>query len=249
MKRLFRYPRITAAAVLLIAACVFAFALVGYTFSAMACVGFAAVLLLYELFARRGWRRLKRALVVLLCLGFALFIAPEIPVIRAAGGEPEYEAEHLIVLGAGLRGDTPSLSLKNRLDAALEYLQANPGCTAIVSGGQGPGENLSEAQAMYDYLTARGIEPGRVLMEDQSTSTMENLSFSCEILRSLGVQPESARLAVVSSEYHLYRAQYLGRTMGLEVHGVAARTSKPVLMVNYFIREAFAVLYTWAFVR
>ncbi len=247
MKRLFKYPRITAAVALIIAAGIFAFALIGYTFSVMACLGFAAVLLLYELFARRGWRKLKRALVVLLCLGSALFIALEIPVIRAAGGEPGYQADYLIVLGAGLRGDKPSLSLKNRLDAALVYLQENPGCTAIVSGGQGPGEDMSEAQAMSDYLTARGIEPGRVVMEDRATSTLENLSFSCGILRERGVEPEGVRLAVASSEYHLYRAEYLGRTMGLELHGVAARTSLPFLKANYFIREAFAVLYTWVF--
>jgi len=191
---------------------------------------------------------MKRALVILLCVGGVCFAVLEAPVLRAAGGEPEYEADYLIVLGAGVHGDVPSLSLKNRLDAALEYLNRNPECTAIVSGGQGPGENLSEAQAMFDYLTRRGIEPGRVLTEEKSTSTQENLSFSFELLRTRGVEPESARIALVSSEYHLYRAQYLARSMGVQVHGVAARTSKPVLMVNYFIREAFAVLYTWVFV-
>lgn len=245
MKRLFKYPRITVAVALIVAAGVFQFALIGYSFSVMACLGFAAVLLLYELFARRGWRRLKRALVVLLGLGFALFIALEIPVIRASGGEPGFQADYLIVLGAGLRGDTPSLSLKNRLDAALDYLLENPGCVAVVSGGQGPGEDMTEAQAMSDYLTARGIGPERVLLEERATSTLENLSFSCDILRERGVEPERARLAVASSEYHLYRAEYLGRTLGLEVHGVAARTSLPFLKANYFIREAFAVLYTW----
>lgn len=247
MKKLLRYPRVVAAAVLLVTAAVFAAALTGYAFSALTCAGIAAALLLYELFSRRGWRRLRRALVILLCLGAVCFAVLEAPVVRAAGGEPEYEADYLIVLGAGVRGDVPSLSLKNRLDAALEYLREHPGCTAVVSGGQGPGENLSEAQAMFDYLTARGIEPERVLMEDRSTSTMENLSFSCEILRSAGVEPEKAEIAVLSSEYHLYRAQYLARGMGVELHGVAAHTSNVVLMVNYFIREAFAVLYTWIF--
>lgn len=247
MRILFRYPRITAAVLLLIAACVFAFALIGYTFSALACAGFAAVLLLYELFSRLGWRKMKRALVIILCVGTALFIALEIPVVRASVGEPEYEAEYLIVLGAGLRGDAPTLSLKNRLDAALEYMQRHPDCTAVVSGGQGPGENVSEAQAMFDYLTDRGIAPERILKETASTSTLENLRFSFEKLRSLGVQPESAEIAVVSSEYHLYRAQYLARTLGVQAHGVAAHTSYPVLKINYFIREAFAVLDTWVF--
>ena len=246
MKRLFT-PRVMAALALFAAAAVFAFALTGYVFSALICAGAGTVLLIYELFSRRGWRRMKRALVVLLCLGALCFAVLEVPVIRAAGGEPGYEAEYLIVLGAGVHGDTPSLSLLNRLDAALEYLREHPDCTAIVSGGQGPDENLSEAQAMFDFLTAHGIPPERVLMEDEATSTEENLSFSLEVLRSTGVEPSGAEIAVVSSEYHLYRAQYLARGMGVELHGVAAHTSNPTLMVNYFIREAFAVLYTWVF--
>lgn len=240
-------PRVIAALVLFTAAAVFAFALTGYAFSALTCVGAGTAVLLYELCSRRGWRKMKRALVILLCLGTACFAVLEVPVIRAAKGDPEYEAEYLIVLGAGVHGDTPSLSLRNRLDAALKYLQEHPGCTAIVSGGQGQGENVSEARAMYDFLTAYGISPERVLMEDKSTSTVENLSFSWEILRSSGVDPACAEIAVVSSEYHLYRAQYLARSMGVELHGVAAQTSNPTLMVNYFIREAFAVLYTWVF--
>lgn len=246
MKRLLA-PRVIAALALLVAAAVFAFALTGYAFSALACAGAGAALLLYELFSQLGWRRMKRALVALLCLGGACFAVPETCVVRAAAGEPDYEARYIIVLGAGVRGDTPSLSLRNRLDAALEYLREHPDCTAIVSGGQGEDENVSEARAMYDFLTAGGIAPERVLMEDRSTSTVENLSFSCELLRSLGVEPSSAEIAVLSSEYHLYRARYLARGMGVELHGLAARTSKPVLMVNYFIREAFAVMYTWVF--
>lgn len=240
-------PRVIAALALFTAAAVFAFGLVGYTFSALACCGFGTAALLYELFSRRGWRSMKRALVIFLCLGGVCFAVPETCVVRAAAGEPGYEARYLIVLGAGVRGDTPSLSLQNRLDTALKYLREHPGCTAVVSGGQGEDENVSEARAMYDFLTTAGIDPGRVLMEDRSTSTMENLIFSCEILRDLGVEPSEAEIAVLSSEYHLYRAQYLARGMGLELHGVAARTSNPVLMVNYFIREAFAVAYTWVF--
>lgn len=249
MKKLLLRPRVAAALVLLVLAAVFAVALTGYAFSALTCTGIAAALLLYELFSRRGWRKMKYALVIFLCLGTACFIVLEVPVVRASGGEPEYDAEYLIVLGAGVRGDTPSLSLRNRLDAALEYMQEHPDCTAIVSGGQGQGENVSEAQAMFDYLTDRGIAPERILQEAASTSTMENLSLSFELLRSFGTQPESAEIAVVSSEYHLYRAQYLARTMGVEVHGVAACTSNIALRANYFIREAFAVLYTWVFVK
>lgn len=247
MRNFLKRPRAAAAIVLFVIAAFFKFALIGYGFMALLLAGIGVVLLLYELFDRLQKRGLKHALTVLLCVCVACFIAIEIPIVRASSGDGDYEADYLIVLGAGVNGSTPSLSMVNRLDAALDYLQSHPDCTAIVSGGQGSGEDITEAQAMYDYLTARGIPPEQVLMEDRASSTKENLLFSFDIIRSLGHVPESTDIAVVSSEYHLYRAGYMARQLGIEVHGVAGHTSYPVLMFNYFIREAFATAYMWVF--
>ena len=97
---------------------------------------------------------------------------------------------------------------------------------------------------MYVWLTARGVAPERLILEEEATSTEENLRFS---LALLGGEAESASIAVVSSEYHLYRAEYIARLLGTEVSGLAGRTSYPVLKANYFIREAFAVWYLWLF--
>ena len=159
--------------------------------------------------------------------------------VRAAKGAPEAEADYLIVLGAGVNGTVPSLSMLNRLTAARAYLEAHPGCVAVVSGGQGPGEEISEAEAMSRWLRANGVDGNRLLLEDRATTTLENLAFSFAL-----IPPEGRdRVAVVSSEYHLYRAEYLARCLGYTVAGVPARTTLPALRANYYIREALGVVY------
>ena len=177
-------------------------------------------------------------LTVLLAVGLVVFTLGVVPVVRAAGGTPGFDADYLIVLGAGVNGTAPSLSMLNRLSAAKANLDAHPACTAIVSGGQGDGESITEAEAMRRWLTSQGVSPERILEEPRSTNTAENLQYSAALIPDA----RSARIAVCSSEYHLYRAGYLGRQLGLELGAVPARTSLPVLRLNYFIREGLGVI-------
>ena len=170
---------------------------------------------------------------------FAVF---EIPVVRDARTDTDAHPDAIIVLGAGVNGSTPSLSMCNRLDAALAYLGANPDALAVVSGGQGEGEDITEAKAMADYLTAHGIDSARIVQEDQSRSTRENLENSFAILRARGYDPANG-VGIVTSEYHLYRAKRMVRALGAEPVGIAAETTLPTMRVNYFIREAFAAAY------
>ena len=214
------------------------FALIGYGTTALCFAALGATILLYHLLSKA----LKRALTVLLVLGAAVFTAALVPVVRAAGGDPDVNADYLIVLGAGVNGSAPSLSMTDRLRSALTYLEAHPDCTAIVSGGQGPDEDVSEAEAMYRWLTANGVDGGRIVLEDRATDTLENLEYSFALIPD----PDAA-VAVVSAEYHLYRAKYLAAALGRTVSGVSAPTSLPVLKLNYFIREAFGVVYYHVF--
>lgn len=128
-------------------------------------------------------------------------------------GDEQADAPYVIVLGAGVNGDVPSLSLQNRLLAAQRWLTNHPDSKAILSGGQGPGENISEAQCMYQWLTQYGIAGERLLLEDQSRSTRENFKYSAALLQADngGVLPE--QVAVISSEYHLYRAGLLAEQL------------------------------------
>ena len=148
----------------------------------------------------------------------------------------------VIVLGAAVYGETPCLMLTQRLDAAARYLDANPDAACILSGGQGPGETMTEGEAMSVWLEAKGIDPSRIIVEDKATSTMENLEFSFELIRAAGGEPDG-NCAIVTSEYHLCRAKLMAADLGVRAWGVAGHTSWPTLMLNYFIREAFAVTY------
>lgn len=237
-------PWLIAALVCFVIAAVFKFALIGYTYMAALFAGVGAVILLYLLFARLGKKVLNRVLTAVLCIGAVIFLIAEIPVIRESKGDDGVDADYLIVLGAGVNGSVPSLSMINRLDKALEYLDAHPDCAAILSGGQGQGENISEAQAMYDYLTAQGIDPARLILEDKATSTQENIRYSYALM---GGEADTATVAVVSSEYHLCRAKYIARALGHQVYALAARTTYPVLRLNYFIREAFGMVHHFVF--
>ncbi len=202
---------------------------------------FAAFLVVAHRFLSKS---LFRALMVLVSIGFAYFCFVEFFIIRDARTDEEPKRDYLIVLGAAVHGDQPSLTLVRRLEGALEYLNAYPDSTVIVSGGKGPGENVTEAEAMRDWLVEHEIDESRILLEDKATSTMENLEFSFAIIRERGDEPEG-KVALVSSAYHLYRAKQMAKNMGVEVAGVSAPWGYFFVMLNYFIREAFGVTKLW----
>ena len=228
------------------AAAVFKFCMVGYSFSALVCLCLAGVVLFYTLvpLLRKKYPVLERTLMliftVFLCAGVLLAAITEGIIIHASFGSPEEDVSYLVVLGAKVRADGPSLSLQNRIDAAFSYLTAHPDTIAVVTGGQGEDEHISEAQCMFDRLTAMGIEKDRIWMEEKATSTWENLRFSLDLIEEkTGSRP--AKIGVLSSEYHLYRAGLFAKACGVEFIGVPARTTNPVLMVNYFLREVAGV--------
>lgn len=230
------------AGVCILAGCVFRFAMPGHDF-----IGYLLWLLAVLIFAfprlSKTWRIVLAALLV---LGAAVFAVFEAPVISNAKTDAAPQSDYLIVLGAGVNGSAPSLSMVNRLEAALDYLEAYPDAVAIVSGGQGAGEDVTEASAMHDWLVAHGVPESRIVQEEQSTSTRENLENSFAIIRSRGGDPAGG-VAVVSSEYHLYRAKQMARALGAKPLGVAAETTLPTMRANYFIREAFAAAYMQVF--
>ena len=184
----------------------------------------------------------KRTLAVLLILGVFLFTFLEAEVIRWSKTDRESAVTGVIVLGAGVNGTTPSLSLQVRLEAALAYLADKPDIPIVVTGSQGPGEEISEAQCMANWLMERGIEESRILVEDQADNTRENIAFSKRMLFENGYDT-TAQFAVVSSDYHLCRAAMYWQLPGMVP--VAAkmpeRYQKSLLTVNYYIREAFAL--------
>lgn len=154
-----------------------------------------------------------------------------------ASSTPPAGLDYLIVLGAGLRPDgTPSESLRLRLDAARDYLDANPETRCIVSGGQGLGETRTESAAMHDYLVQQGVSENRIVLESQSATTAENILFSRELL------PDSASVGVVTNDFHLYRALRIAEKNGLAgAHGLAA-PSNPLYLPHALLRECAAIV-------
>lgn len=183
----------------------------------------------------RNLKRIGAALLILSCTVFALV---EGTIFFTGISEPNPGAEYVIVLGAKVNGTTPSKRLQERIDAAAEYLHENKSAKAIVSGGQGVDEEISEALAMSRGLIAQGIAEDRILMEDQSTSTTENLDFSREF-----IQDPNAQVVIVSSDFHVFRALELAKHHGYEaVSGLGSR-KWDWLTINYYTREFFASFY------
>ena len=234
--------RLIIAAVLILVGLILNFVFTGQQFLAYTLYFAALVCLLFGIIGKT----VKRVICVLLALGLAYFVVVEAFIIGSASGDSDADYDYIIVLGAAVRGDTPSRALVERMEAARAYLLSHPDAVAIVSGGQGDGENLSEAEAMYKWLTAKGIDGSRLIIENRATSTYENLKYSFEIIKSRG-QEQDISIAVVTSEYHIYRAKLLASSLGAEVGGIAADTTHFPIKLNYFIREAFGVTYQWVF--
>lgn len=149
---------------------------------------------------------------------------------------------YMIVLGTAVEGTEPSPMLADRINAAAKYMEKHPDVIAIVTGGKGDDENLSEAQCMYNELTKLGIDPDRILMEDKATSTAENFRFSVELLeKELGRVPRN--VGVLSSEFHLLRAAMIGESYDLNISTVPANTSDMDTFFKFFLREIAMVWY------
>lgn len=173
----------------------------------------------------------------------AVFLFVEVLIVSAMFQKPEENLDYVIVLGAQVKGSRPSLSLKYRVDAAEEYLKKNPGTKAVLSGGQGKGEEISEAECMYRELVKQGIAKARLLKEDKSTSTSENIDFSYEtVTRDRGKNPGELKVGIVTNSFHVYRGSAIARKKtDFQIWGISAKSNR-FLQVNYLVREFLGVL-------
>ncbi|NQD64394.1 YdcF family protein [Bacillus haikouensis] len=151
------------------------------------------------------------------------------------------EIDAVIILGAGLKGDIPSKTLLSRLEAGKTVLLENKDLPVVVSGGQGEGESIPEAEAMGIYLMEHGISEDRIIYEKTSTTTFENLLNSKKILNQKGFKDPN--ILIVTSDYHVVRAMMLADELGLDSEGLGGG-SPFIVRVNYFIREYFAIMKT-----
>lgn len=150
------------------------------------------------------------------------------------------QTEYIIVLGCKVNGTEPGIYLRSRLNKAKEYLDMHPESKAILSGGQGDDEDISEAQCMHNYLTAAGISEERLIIEDASTSTLENFRNSLDILEAKGISINE--ITVVTNDFHEYRASEFAKKCGLSTYSYPCKTPW-IGYVPFAVREVFAVVY------
>lgn len=202
----------------------------------------------------QGKRRGKKLLTVLLAIILAgvAFFGLLLGVVLS-GGHDRVEGEPgvMIVLGCQVKPWGPSILLQDRLDKARSYLSEYPETTVVVSGGQGADEPVSEARAMYDYLVENGIPGGQILLEEQSTNTVENLRLSLALLEE-GEYDLTGGVAVVSNGFHLARVRMLwGRVCDGEVplSTLAAPSSHTPSRLKMYVREPLALVKSFLFDR
>lgn len=197
-----------------------------------------AHLLFRQLWSGRG-TRIALFAAMLFAAAVVLLVAIEtFWMVRAALNKPPANTP-AVVLGCSVKGTRPSRILEERLIAAAEYLKENPEAVCILSGGQGEGEDISEAECMYRYLTEQGIESSRLYLEDTSTTTAENLENSKVLLEELGLGDE---IAIVTSEFHSYRASVMAEKLGYKSYSVSASTHF-LYLPTYYVRELYGIIY------
>ena len=226
----------------------------GMRFSGFLLAGLAAVLVMALLLDRwvaasKTGRLCRRVFQTALTLALVSLICIESYVINIGRSDlSALPADAVVVLGAGVNGTQPSLSLYTRLTVALDYLEENPDGPVVLTGGRGYGEEITEAQCMYDWLTARGVDPARLILEEQAGNTAENFAFSKELLEEQGIDPAEDSVAVVTNDFHIARSRLIAVRQGYgHAFGVPAELPWLHLEVNYYLREAFAMVKTWIF--
>ena len=224
----------------------FTFFMAGYSFTVLVCWCMIGIILFYNCMHLlqkkfpRDARILRRIFTVILCIGLLVCGVTEAIIIKASFGEPKQSCEYVVVLGAKVRPDGPSVSLMDRIHATHAYMTEHPDVIAVVSGGKGSDEPMTEAQCMYDELVKLGVDPARIWKEEDATSTWENLNFSLDLIEeNTGIRPE--KIGLLSSEYHLYRASLFADACGVESVGIPAKTSRLSQRINHFMREVAGV--------
>lgn len=213
-------------------------------------VGGDVCLLLFDrdLSGSASWIRIHELILNLFVAGYLYFecmmIGLMIANVITSGYQPEFDKDYLIILGCGIRKDgTPCPLLQGRIDRALDFRdqqlkQTGKDLIFVPSGGQGSNEVISESESMTRYLIKKGIPQSHILMEDQSTSTFENMKFSKALIQA---QNPNARVAFSTSNYHVFRSGLFARRVKMRAVGMGAR-SKWYFWPNALVREFIGLL-------
>jgi uncharacterized SAM-binding protein YcdF (DUF218 family) len=190
-------------------------------------------------------KSLKNTLIVFLSFFLILFIVVEMFIFSGFKQTEIDNLDYIIILGAQVKEDGPSVVLRYRLDKAIEYLNNNPETKCIVSGGQGSNEPFPEALGMKNYLLKKGILEQRIIVEDQSKNTEENILFSVRLIRN--DIDNKTTFGIVTNNFHIFRAKQIAKNIfGKEMYGIVA-DSTLLYLPNNMLREFLALIKFWIF--
>lgn len=199
--------------------------------------GMLSLLLSRQSIVKKIPKWIKIIFITFLMVGIVFFTSIEGLIFSEFSAKAKPGAEYVIVLGAQWKPSGPSYVLQKRLDKALEYLNQNPETKVIVSGGRGANEPLSEAEGMATYLAQAGIAEERIIQENRSTNTNENLKYSGEVL-----DKENDKVVLVTNNFHMFRALHIAQKQGYaHIEGLSAK-SYPAMVPNNLLREFFGVV-------
>ena len=176
-----------------------------------------------------------RILSFLLLLGLIYIAMLQVKISEYSHLKAPKNADFLIILGARVKGEDPSPVLASRIDTAAKYLKENKNSIVIASGSKGPGETISEAEAIKRELVMQGMKESRIILEDRSTNTYENIKFSKRL-----IPPRAKQGIVVTNTFHMYRALSISDYQGLSVKGLPAVTPWGAVLKSYS-REYLAI--------
>lgn len=186
-----------------------------------------------------------KALKFFICIIFVSFVFIEGCIFVSANENHNKKPDYIMVLGGGISGRNMLLVQLQRTQEALKYIRENPGIKVIVSGGQGSGEDISEAESMRIYLVQHGVKNEDIIKEEKSENTVENMKYTKKILDKIDGR-KNIQLAIVTSDFHIFRAKFLAKRYGFQVEGIPAPVNY-LLLPNYCAREYFGVIKSFIF--
>ncbi len=209
------------------------------------------VLILYHFIKKKIHlnKNLKKAFNIVLVIGLSIFFIVESILIFFPKHNLKDDCDYLVILGAAVKNNGPSLTLKGRLDKAIEYInKSNDDCYIVVSGGRGSDEKISEAKAMEDYLINHGISKKRIILEDKSTNTYENFKYSKEKIEKISNKSiNKLNIKVVTTDFHSFRSFLLAKKNGYKNINFYTVNSISQFIPVYYLREFFALIKTVIF--
>lgn len=185
---------------------------------------------------------IKTSIFIILLI-FISFIMIETLIILEGKKIYDRKVDYLFIMGARLYGDIPSPALLERLKVGVDYLKKQTDVKVVLTGGKGNDELISEAHAMKDYLIKNGIEESRILLEDKSVNTFQNIRFGLEKIRELDDRKD-LKVLIATNRFHILRSKLIAKRSGLEAHGLPAKVP-PTTIIPSYIREYFALIKTF----